>query len=181
MNGNNDDNHADFSFFDEMQDVDQINQDKASSWKKRLPPVPIKHESLEEDKPAYDRHYLSNVQTGDELSFCRPGLQQRTFQDLRRGRLAIDMDLDLHGLTAKLAQKELEDFFQFCHRHRYKCVLIIHGKGYGSENQPVLKRLVDVWLREREDVLAFCSATSRDGGTGACYALLKSQKSQRHY
>jgi DNA-nicking Smr family endonuclease len=30
-----------------------------------------------------------------------------------------------------------------------------------------------VWLRQRDDVLAFCSARPVDGGTGAIYVLLK--------
>jgi DNA-nicking Smr family endonuclease len=37
----------------------------------------------------------------------------------------------------------------------------------------VLKCKVNYWLRLREDVLAFCSATRRDGGTGAVYVLLR--------
>jgi DNA-nicking Smr family endonuclease len=32
---------------------------------------------------------------------------------------------------------------------------------------------VNVWLRQREEVLAFCSARSVDGGTGALYVLLR--------
>lgn len=32
---------------------------------------------------------------------------------------------------------------------------------------------VNYWLRLRPEVLAFCSATRRDGGTGAVYVLLR--------
>jgi DNA-nicking Smr family endonuclease len=53
-------------------------------------------------------------------------------------------------------------------------VRIIHGKGHGShQRKPVLKGKVDHWLRQRRDVLAFCSARQADGGTGAVYVLLR--------
>ena len=61
-----------------------------------------------------------------------------------------------------------------------RCAHIIHGKGYRSgERQPVLKRKVNYWLRLRPDVLAFCSATPRDGGTGAVYVLLRNPDKAR--
>ena len=51
---------------------------------------------------------------------------------------------------------------------------IVHGKGLRSrQGQPVLKVKVNHWLRQREEVLAFCSARPVDGGTGAVYVLLK--------
>jgi len=50
----------------------------------------------------------------------------------------------------------------------------VHGKGRRSRQPgPVLKGLVDHWLRQRDDVLAFCSARPADGGTGAVYVLLR--------
>ena len=36
-----------------------------------------------------------------------------------------------------------------------------------------MKANVDRWLRVRSEVLAFCSATPPDGGTGALYVLLR--------
>ena len=41
---------------------------------------------------------------------------------------------------------------------------------------PVLKTHVAYWLPQLNDVLAFSSAQSRDGGTGAIYVILKSSK-----
>jgi DNA-nicking Smr family endonuclease len=53
-------------------------------------------------------------------------------------------------------------------------VRIIHGKGKSSEGKlPVLKGKVNSWLRQKGEVLAFCSARPNDGGTGAVYVLLK--------
>jgi DNA-nicking Smr family endonuclease len=52
-------------------------------------------------------------------------------------------------------------------------VRIIHGKGLGSGPKgPVIKQKLGGWLRQRKNVLAFCSARPVDGGTGALYVLL---------
>jgi len=167
-------------FQEMMQDADPLKQDKISPWRKRLPPRPILHPELEKEDSSLDTVSEAEIKTGDELSFCRPGLQKRVFQDLRRGRLEIEMELDLHGLTARHAHSALEQFIRDCHRQNIRCVRIIHGKGYGSEGrQPVLKQKVNHWLSQRQDVLAFCSATSRDGGTGAAYVLLRSARKNR--
>ncbi|MHB8428784.1 MAG: Smr/MutS family protein, partial [Acidiferrobacterales bacterium] len=36
-----------------------------------------------------------------------------------------------------------------------------------------LKGKVNSWLRQKDEVLAFCSAPRQDGGTGAVYVLLR--------
>ena len=38
---------------------------------------------------------------------------------------------------------------------------------------PVLKQKIGNWLQQRDEVLAYCSARTCDGGTGAVYVLLK--------
>ncbi|MEJ2317121.1 MAG: Smr/MutS family protein [Gammaproteobacteria bacterium] len=53
-----------------------------------------------------------------------------------------------------------------------RCVRIIHGKGRGSSEQPILKQTINQWLPQREEVLAFTSAPRWDGGTGVVYVLL---------
>jgi DNA-nicking Smr family endonuclease len=121
------------------------------------------------------------IETNDELYFSRPGIQDRVVRELRRGHLEIGLELDLHGLTVRHAREDLNRFLEECHRRDIRCVRIIHGKGYGSEDkQPVLKRKLNLWLRQREDVLAFTSATRRDGGTGAAYVLLRNPRRKTH-
>ncbi|MCP4128889.1 MAG: DNA mismatch repair protein MutS [Gammaproteobacteria bacterium] len=163
-------------FQETMQDAAPLVQDRIKPWRRRLPPHPLRHPTTLEDETGSDHISEAEIETGEVLSFCRPGLQKRVFRDLRRGRMEIEMELDLHGLTARHAHSTLELFFRDCHRRRIRCVHIIHGKGYGSEDrQPVLKQKLNLWLRQRHDVMAFCSATARDGGTGAAYVLLRSK------
>ena len=93
---------------------------------------------------------------------------------LRRGRLAIEADLDLHGRFVADALTALSRFLDESRRLRRRCVRIVHGKGFGSTGgRAVMKANVDRWLRTRSEVLAFCSAIPPDGGTGALYVLLR--------
>ena len=123
----------------------------------------------------YDSEFEENLlERGDELFFARPGLQKQTLRKLRRGQIKVDEELDLHGMTTDMARNALQNFLDDCHNYSWRCVSIIHGKGIGSENKkPIIKNKVNNWLRQRDDVLAFCSATRADGGTGAIYCLLK--------
>lgn len=110
---------------------------------------------------------------GDEaLLFVRDGIQQRQFKRLRQGGIRPALTLDLHGYSAEQARLHLGEFLE--QAQALRCVCVIHGKGRSSQQrQPVLKNLVNSWLRQHPAVLAFCSASAKDGGTGAVYVLLK--------
>jgi DNA-nicking Smr family endonuclease len=168
-------------FREEMADAIPLEQSRPEPFRRRLPPHPL-------PQPA---HLLnggdetvelseSEVHTGEFLEFSRPGVQQRVLQELRRGHIEPTLDLDLHGLTVSYARETFDEFLIECQRRHVRCARIIHGKGYRSENrQPVLKQKINYWLRLREEVLAFCSATRRDGGTGAVYVLLRNPRKNR--
>jgi DNA-nicking Smr family endonuclease len=114
------------------------------------------------------------VETGDEIVFRRPGVADEVLRDLQRGRFAIEDELDLHGLIAAEARHALRDFLADAAGRQRHCVRVIHGKGRGSGPRgPVLKKSVNLWLRKHDSVIAFCSARSAHGGTGALYVLLK--------
>ncbi|MBA3563237.1 MAG: Smr/MutS family protein [Gammaproteobacteria bacterium] len=114
------------------------------------------------------------VEAGDETSFHRPQVSRRLLLRLRRGEYSIAAEIDLHGLTAAEARIALAAFLQDSAARGLACVRVVHGKGRRSgHGGPVLKRSVDTWLRQRDEVLAFASARSVDGGTGALYVLLR--------
>lgn len=161
-------------FREAVEDAEPLQSEQREPFRRRPPPVPIEQPAhlLEEDARAPLSE--SEVECTDFLLFARPGVQNRLLSDLQRGYLRVDLELDLHGLTAEHARRTLDAFLSDCARLRVRCALIIHGKGSRSEErQPVLKRKVNYWLRLYEQVLAFCSATRRDGGTGAVYVLLR--------
>lgn len=121
--------------------------------------------------PPADESLLS---TGDELLFRREHVPENVLVKLRRGYYAVDAEVDLHGLTGAQAKAALREFLTDALRRRMTCVRIVHGKGKRSGPRgPVLKNIVNRWLQHIDAVLAFASARSVDGGSGAVYVLLK--------
>lgn len=116
----------------------------------------------------------AELDTGEELYYRREGVQQAVLRKLRRGQFQVGAALDLHGMTVAMAREALAAFLHRARRDSLGCVRIIHGKGNGSRHRgPVLKPKINHWLRQRDEVLAFCSARPVDGGTGAIYVLLR--------
>jgi len=147
-------------------------------------PIPARPRQREEDEARVLDDMLSGdldpaeLETGEELFYCRTGLQHGVLKKLRRGHYAVEAELDLHGLRVEEARQALTPFLHDALTRRLKTVRIIHGKGHGSLHKlPVLKGKVNHWLRQREEVLAFCSARPVDGGTGAIYVLLRRARS----
>ncbi len=160
-----------------VADVRPLEQDRQPPANPAPPPVPIKH--LEDERQVL-QDMLSDpdepelLETGEELFFARPGLQQNVLRKLRRGQYSIGAELDLHGMTVVEARQQLVAFLQAVRSRDIRCVRIIHGKGNGSQQRrPILKGKVNHWLQQRDEVLAFSSARPVDGGTGAIYVLLK--------
>ncbi len=117
---------------------------------------------------------LDKLANEDRLAYLSPGLQKNILKKLRKGYYGLDADLDLHGLTSQQARQHLARFLHDCVEQGCRCVHIIHGKGYRSANDyPILKNDVNIWLRQHQDVLAFCSTAPKHGGTGAVFVLLK--------
>jgi len=115
-----------------------------------------------------------SIAGADALSFRRPGVRDRELRRLRRGLYPIENELDLHGLSQAAARGHLADFIEANRHAGHRCVRIIHGKGYRSGARgPILKIAVNTWLRRHHDVMAFTSARTIDGGTGAVYVLLR--------
>jgi DNA-nicking Smr family endonuclease len=113
------------------------------------------------------------LDTGEELAFRRPWVRADVLKRLRRGQFAVGSEIDLHGLGRHAAHAALREFIGEAADRRLGCVRVIHGKGRRSGPRgPVLKHVVDHWLRRMNDVVAFASARPVDGGTGAVYVLL---------
>ena len=116
----------------------------------------------------------------DSMQFIAPAVQKNVLKKLRKGHFGLDASIDLHGLTRQEANQHLSKFLHFSIEDGYRCVHIIHGKGYRSpDNHPVLKNDINVWLRQHQEVLAFCSTPPKDGGTGAVFVLLKLSEKYR--
>jgi DNA-nicking Smr family endonuclease len=104
-----------------------------------------------------------------------PGLMDR----LRRGEIAVEAAVDLHGLGRRDARIKVREFMAESRKLGRRCVLIVHGRGKRSRDGiPVLKQGLVSWMQAASGigrhVLAFATARACDGGTGAVYVLLES-------
>lgn len=154
-----------------------LKQDRAKLVTPKPRPIAQRRKQDEEDVIASllsDEYSPEAVEIGEELIFCRTGVQSRVFRKFRRGDYAIEAELDLHSRKVPEARELIAKFLRDCREQDKRCVCIIHGKGFGSlAKVPILKNKVNHWLRQKDEVLAFCSARPNDGGAGAVYVLLK--------
>jgi DNA-nicking Smr family endonuclease len=107
------------------------------------------------------------------------GVDKRLAERLKRGQLAIEGMLDLHGLTQEEAHRQLDGFLAHAAHGGRRCVLVITGKGVWRSDSGILKEMVPRWLNEapnRARVLAIANAQPRHGGSGALYILLKRRR-----
>ncbi len=169
------------------QDLDLFQQSVSIDKKLKfdgIKPVRKKLETTIKNSEEHENNVVDNMfsedyepavlETGDELFFYRPGVSKAVFRKFRKGQFNIQSELDLHGMTVSMAREELANFLRYCHKTGKRYVRIIHGKGRGSvQGQPVIKNKVNIWLQQRDEILAFCSARPADGGTGAIYVLIK--------
>lgn len=144
------------------------------------PPQPIPRQQQLDDAAALkeslsdDVDVSSLLDTDAALSFLRPGIGRDVAQKLRRGKWAIQRQIDLHGLRSDEAREALGSFIREAHKQGIRCVRVVHGKGLGSPGKtPVLKDKVQRWLVQKTEVAAFVQAQPAQGGAGALVVLLQ--------
>ena len=116
------------------------------------------------------------IRHGERVEGLAQGIDRQHLLRLRRGEWRVERRVDLHGLTAPEARRELVSELQDAVAEGVRCVLVIHGRGLHSESGPVLRDGVLAWLTTpplAARVMAFASALPRDGGPGASYVLLR--------
>ena len=97
-----------------------------------------------------------------------------TLRKLRRGVWPAQDSLDLHGNNSDAARKLLQEFLHEAMQRGMRCVLVIHGKGMNSRGgEGVLRKLTRHWLTQLPQVLGYCDAAPKQGGSGAVLVLVK--------
>ncbi len=172
----------DINFFRaQMRGVKPLDKSDTSKINTKQPPPPLKKKSLnfnEQENNHFEfSDYIQETVTADtKLFFSQAGVQEKTLRELRQGKIYQTQVLDLHGATVEIARNLLSDFLEYSIRNQHRCVRIIHGRGKLSTTPPIIKNHVNSWLQQYPDILAFCSAIQKDGGTGAVYVLLRRKK-----
>ena len=110
------------------------------------------------------------VRAGPPPAFDR-GMEEK----LKKGNVAIEGSLDLHGMTQSEAYEALHRFIRHAVRAGKRTLLVITGKGRVGGGG-VLRRQLPLWLEDsalKGAVLAFTPAKQKDGGEGAFYVRLR--------
>ncbi|MBY0276983.1 Smr/MutS family protein [Candidatus Binatia bacterium] len=110
-----------------------------------------------------------------------PAIDRRTAERLRRGQIAIEAQIDLHGLTQDEAFTAIQDFLAESLQAGRRCVLVITGKGTARDGGGVLRSSVPRWLTEgiyRQHLIGIAVAFPQHGGDGALYVLLRRLRDQ---
>lgn len=91
--------------------------------------------------------------------------------DLRKK--APDAVIDLHGLTRDEAWVKLEAFVTECVRRKLEKILIIHGKGNHSDDNPVLSGMVRTFIEKDHRLGESGHPEKKDGGKGATWVIIR--------
>jgi len=114
--------------------------------------------------------------TGEYIEGTGYGVHPDMAKRLHAGEFSIQAHLDLHGMLVDEAEEAMDEFLTRSLALNFRAVLLVHGRGRSSKNEPVLKNRVLYRLTRgawRKWVIAFSSARSCDGGAGATYVLFR--------
>lgn len=142
----------------------------------REPTTPPSKETYKEHFNFLNQDSETPVTSDSQLEYKHSSISNKVLRKLHKGQYNVSAVLDLHGKTVEKARIALDAFLFNCLHQNVRVVLIIHGKGNPSK-MPKLKNQLNQWLRQTSLVLAFCSASMKDGGSGAVYVLLKNSRS----
>ncbi len=100
-----------------------------------------------------------------------PPLNSHKQRAIKRGKLAAEAELDLHGLRLHEAELAVEKFLLHAIAEGVRAVRIITGKGQ------VLRDALPRWLEDapriHPHILSLQHARPQEGGSGAFMVLLK--------
>jgi len=100
-------------------------------------------------------------------------IDHRTINNIKRSLYPIDSQIDLHGCNLENALRALELFVLQSWQKKYRMLLIITGKGHGSNS---IRDMMIKWLNYkniRPYILRVSMASAKHGADGAFYVLLK--------
>jgi DNA-nicking Smr family endonuclease len=169
-------------FLELMADVTPLSQDKHA---KKSPKHSIQEKPEDQDEAEALLRLTNLVRYGEGFVVeDTPEYVEGTWHTvhpevakrLHRGEFSIQSHIDLHGCSADVAKHVIDEFLRESIRTDRRAVLVVHGRGLSSPVKPVLKTKVIEWLTSspwNKWVIAFSSARSCDGGTGATYVLLR--------
>ncbi|MCF6434623.1 endonuclease SmrB [Pseudoalteromonas sp. MMG022] len=115
----------------------------------------------------FSDEYIPDIDTHGTVNYVRPGADRYLAKQLRRGDIAPELILDLHGLNKDRVKEELAALIHACKKQHYYCACVVHGIG-----EHILKHKVPQYLVQHPDILAMHQAPLEYGGKGAVLILV---------
>ncbi|MBK9262595.1 MAG: Smr/MutS family protein [Polyangiaceae bacterium] len=116
------------------------------------------------------------VDDGERIEGRRIDVDPREVRRLRRGAYTVDGRLDLHGMTAGEARRQVESFVRKRRSDGDRVIALIVGRGnHSPRGIGVLRGEIAAWLSQgpvAHHIAAFASAPEDEGGPGVVLALL---------
>jgi DNA-nicking Smr family endonuclease len=107
------------------------------------------------------------------------GVDRTTVERLKRGQVAVEGRIDLHGMDQRAAFAALMGFVETATHAGKRALLVITGKGALADGGGVLRRNAPSWLMASPlagRILTIQPAHIRHGGEGAFYVLLRRKR-----
>ncbi len=156
----------------------------------RHQPVPVKptHPQfrLGQSAKSHTRSHDLAPAIADQIARNPVHMDRKTFGRMKKGRLAPEARIDLHGMTIAEAHPELTGFILRAVTRNFRLVLVITGKGKKKDDggpipvrHGVLRHQVPHWLHTmplKPHVLQITEAHLKHGGGGAYYVYLRRKR-----
>lgn len=130
-----------------------------------------------------ERDFLSDefvdlISAHDPIEYRRDGIQVGVLERLRHGGYAAEARLHIMRMPVIECRRAVFAFLREAYEHDLRSVLVVHGRSSNDDGHAnVVRSYLYHWLTQFENVQAFCSAPSHQGGVGATFVMLR--KSER--
>ncbi len=169
-------------FYEAMKGVTPISKENRVEKSQKISVPPKFREKEECDALSRLTHLIRHgtgfnlMDTPEYIEGTGYHIHPEVARQLHRGEFSIQAHIDLHGLKVEEAKEAFEEFLKWAVTYNKRGLLVIHGRGLSSPQEPILKKKVVEWLTHgpwRKWVVAYASARKCDGGLGATYILLR--------
>lgn len=167
--------------------IKRLNPERLVKSDKVEKPKNVKEQPMQ---PITQSDYKPTSIEPEKTSTKSRDIDKNTLDRLRKGKLAIEGRIDLHGMTQMQAEEALKQFLRASYDADKRCVLVITGKGtpkntdeelgfWSRQTSGVLKQRLPDWLyaHDMSDiVLKHVRAQGKHGGGGAFYVYLRRRR-----
>ncbi|MCM2130650.1 DNA endonuclease SmrA [Larsenimonas rhizosphaerae] len=125
--------------------------------------------------------FVELLPANDPVEYRRDGIQTGVIDKLRQGRYHVDARINITRRSLEECRREVFAFIREAFDHELRTLLIIHGRGRDDASHAnIVRSYVVKWLQQFEEVQAFASAQTHQGGVGATTVALRKSPRASH-